>query len=530
MISKPFKIRVYLTMPRERQVPNSQALDAIILGQQQRTVLEATNYIYISKCRVMTKILDEMEDQIREEALELDENGNAKEHIGAAHGVLQLKLPISVATAQRLFAAISVDITLPKVRSRQEPEEDLDADEDEEEQSVNPEQAHNPARLLKTVTTQTYQNYKSALKWWHEHNDPEGKAKIGCTWPSEVNREVTAQIKSYKRDVGQKKRAGIMSQKEGKEGFNLMGYITLCKYFNIMVPIGHTSPWMEGIFAQLFTKLSVNTIGRSDNIDDLLLRNIDWENDSMTIMFGNTKADIEGESTGEKKRLYANPFLPEICVILGLAIYTWCKYRSSDGLIHLFDGGDQNKRYYRHMIRALKDIPAHIDMGCKRGDIGTHSSRKFAESTSVNKIDGPSKTMVCLRAGQSVGRTQDCYMKAEQDGDSLVGRTVAQLKFDADQFDILPPHFGLVTLESLNQFGWSNILPWYNAFPAQFKRCVPFLFASLVYHFHNGNLEKLIAPGHPLFSQPIFTNRNLINSLKDRTKLCLSTHIVPTHE
>ena len=103
MISKPFKIRVYLTMPRERQVPNSQALDAIILGQQQRTVLEATNYIYISKCRVMTKILDEMEDQIREEALELDENGNAKEHIGAAHGVLQLKLLISVATAQRLF-------------------------------------------------------------------------------------------------------------------------------------------------------------------------------------------------------------------------------------------------------------------------------------------------------------------------------------------------------------------------------------------------------------------------------------------
>lgn len=42
--------------------------------------------------------------------------------------------------------------------------------------------------------------------------------------------------------------------------------------------------------------------------------------------------------------------------------------------------------------------------------VGTHSNRKFAESTSVSRIDGPSRTQVCLRAGQGVGRTQDCYM------------------------------------------------------------------------------------------------------------------------
>jgi len=38
------------------RVRTVEALDAIAAGQQQRTVLEDTNKIYISKCRVMTKI------------------------------------------------------------------------------------------------------------------------------------------------------------------------------------------------------------------------------------------------------------------------------------------------------------------------------------------------------------------------------------------------------------------------------------------------------------------------------------------
>jgi hypothetical protein len=56
--------------------------------------------------------------------------------------------------------------------------------------------------------------------------------------------------------------------------------------------VGHQFGWMEGVFAQLFTKLSVNTIGRSDNIDDLLVQNV-----ALTIVFSNTKSDIEVEAT-----------------------------------------------------------------------------------------------------------------------------------------------------------------------------------------------------------------------------------------
>jgi hypothetical protein len=199
------------------------------------------------------------------------------------------------------------------------------------------------------------------------------------------------------------------------------------------------------------------------------------------------------------------------------------------GARHLFDGSDQNKRYYNILMHAMASIPADIDLGCARADIGTHSNRKFAETTSASKIDGPSRTQVCLRAGQSVGRSQDCYMFSEEDGDSLVGRTVAQLKFDADEFDVLPCHFGTATLHELHTYGWDRILDGYNNYPQSYQRVIHFLFASLVYHYFKGDLERLYPVGHPIYAQRIFTNRTLLETLRDKVILvhsnCSDTHM-----
>ena len=48
-------------------------------------------------------------------------------------------------------------------------------------------------------------------------------------------------------------------------------------------------------------------------------------------------------------------------------------------------------------------------------------------------------------------------MYSEPDGDALVGRTVAQLKLDADEFDVIAPHFGTKTLQELHTYGWNLI-------------------------------------------------------------------------
>ena len=113
--------------------------------------------------------------------------------------------------------------------------------------------------------TVTYQNYKSALKWWHTFHCPQ-LGKEGSPWPDDVDDALIKDIASYKRDVGVKKRNGIMKQKEGKLPYNLFGYITFNQHFYQMKPVGKQFTWNEGIFAALFIKLLVNTIGRSDTI------------------------------------------------------------------------------------------------------------------------------------------------------------------------------------------------------------------------------------------------------------------------
>ena len=156
--------------------------------------------------RAMTKILNDNPD-LRGDALELAADGTALEHIGSAKGVYKLKLPVTVNTIRRLFAAISVDPTLVKKKRRvgagvaaastaeaEEADEPLDGD------------SMNPGLNIETVKAQTYQNYKSALKWWVELEDITGRDKQASTWPPDVDLVVAQQIKAYKRDVGVKKR------------------------------------------------------------------------------------------------------------------------------------------------------------------------------------------------------------------------------------------------------------------------------------------------------------------------------------
>ena len=51
--------------------------------------------------------------------------------------------------------------------------------------------------------------------------------------------------------------------------------------------------------------------------------------------------------------------------------------------------------------------------------------------------------------------------------------------------------------------GWNNILPDYDNYPESFKRVVPFLLASLVYH--QDWIRSTFSRKHPIFNQEIFT-------------------------
>ena len=138
---------------RNRVIYDAARLDAIVSGQRRRTCMDVSSKGYLCKMKVMTEILNEMDFVIRDEAFELNEDRTAKMHTGEAAKICMLRLPISLNTAKRLFAAISVDETLPKRKKRviYVEEEEEEEEEEEIEQGVEIIDDTNPGATLETV-------------------------------------------------------------------------------------------------------------------------------------------------------------------------------------------------------------------------------------------------------------------------------------------------------------------------------------------------------------------------------------------
>jgi hypothetical protein len=138
---------------------NREQLNQVIHGQSERNILEKSKKTYLSKCKVMTKLLNNCEEDIRLQSLDLDINGNCQFHTGLAAGVMMLKMPMEEEVAKILFALISVDDTLPRKKKdnieRVEEGEDVLNDDREDENSM-----LDIGKNKVTVTAQTYQNYK----------------------------------------------------------------------------------------------------------------------------------------------------------------------------------------------------------------------------------------------------------------------------------------------------------------------------------------------------------------------------------
>jgi hypothetical protein len=111
-------------------------------------------------------------------------------------------------------------------------------------------------------------------------------------------------------------------------------------------------------------------------------------------------------------------------------------------------------------------------------------------------------------------------MFSEPDGDALVGRTVAQLDFSPDQFDVLPLHFTKKGIEIIQGVGWNTIITDWGLYPNNFKtNVIPFLAACLIYHYREEHLQKYLPSRHPIFAQVIFTNVALYDQLKNEVVL-----------
>ena len=120
---------------------------------------------------------------------------------------------------------------------------------------------------------------------------------------------------------------------------------------------------------------------------------------------------------------------------------------------------------------------------------------------------------VYLRAGWSLGNTQDRYIFSGPGGDETVGRVVCGLPVNDTAFCALPPHFTLSDLEVIKEsVGWESVVENYDKYPASFKHVIHYLVASIV--FHDSYLQQTLPESHMLFNSKLYTHEVCIGGVR----------------
>jgi hypothetical protein len=131
---------------------------------------------------------------------------------------------------------------------------------------------------------------------------------------------------------------------EGKEPLPFDVYRAICKWL-----LEEGNP--ESIFGHYFLMTTWNCMCRSRNTVHVHLEHMGWENDAMTpIQFAHLKTDQEGKDDGYKQHLYANPDIPEICVISLIAHYCMAFPGTKTG--YIFASGSQYDQFHKLLGRG----------------------------------------------------------------------------------------------------------------------------------------------------------------------------------
>jgi hypothetical protein len=260
---------------------------------------------------------------------------------------------------------------------------------------------------------------------------------------------------------------------EGKKPLPFALYKMLCGW---LVAEGSK----ESIFAWSFLTLTWNLICRSKNTVNVHKSHMSWENDSLTIQFAHSKTDMTGSQESYKRHIYGNPQNPVICPILALTCYlATTPTRGAPG--KLFNGTSQYERFRKQLQSLVDEHSEEIrGMGIDPQDLGVHSIRKGAATYVCSGTTcAPSIAAVCNRAGWTMGRVKDTYIRYESAMDEYVGRMVCGLDINSSKFSVSPPHFLPQSVESRVGADLSGVFPF--PITTEHRLLLKFCYATMVY-------------------------------------------------
>ena len=258
---------------------------------------------------------------------------------------------------------------------------------------------------------------------------------------------------------------------------------------------------------------------------------IDWSGDATTIQFAHSKTDREGQDAGNKRHVYANPFMPAICPVLSIAQYFAANPDKESG--RLFSGGKQYDRFRKLLGRIVEKHSKEIRrMDIDPKDLGVHSIRKGAAAYCCNgTTSGVSFASVCNCAGWSMGGIKDHYLQYDSAGDQVCGRTVTGLEVTSYRYSVSQPHFKNVRSSTTNSTSATPnkstcteeedidaaIETTFGEIPERWQMLARYFLASLL--FHSEYLDKTMHKSSLVRGSSVF-RREVFDCVRDCVLTC----------
>ena len=297
---------------------------SILAGLNDRKIKSRTANNYIGHVRSMQNVVLANSNQFDTNMFHYEEDGNPMVHPNS-RGLFRWVQPPTLTNVRQLFAFLTVDAGIARTCPTVEEAIDEVVDEAVNEavnENIDPE---NPMSDKATMSSGTFGNYTSAFKWWMKLKS-EKMDKEATFLDGEIIQGMKEIFTAYKHDIGDKKSRGVMKAQEGKDPFSKEGIIRLYLHLCKLRPDGNKLKWSQIIFANLYVRLQVATIGRTDNIGNALRNCLGWAEDALTMSFITTKSDRDGVKTNELKHIFAS-IESYMDVILSFAVYPrWRKW------------------------------------------------------------------------------------------------------------------------------------------------------------------------------------------------------------
>jgi len=337
--------------------------------------------------------------------------------------------------------------------------------------------------------------------------------------------DMKAFIKTFKKEKANAKSEGKCDENDADEiPFTL--FEAICRW---AIQSGSLMLWA-------FTVVQWNIMGRSVNVDPLGFHNFsrDGGSDCICITLDKNKTDQAGENVSPKT-CYANPGNPTVCINLALACYLCVNrdiFNHKSDKVFRKKGKDRSASAtycigLKKLVSSCAEYAAYVLQYCRLGHFHPHGTRKGAATfVTTNTMDPPPIPSILRRGEWFMGKVLEVYWKWSKIGDTYLGRCIAGLDPDSDNFDVLPPHFILGYEHALKDESIKEAMeicfgPILKAWGDKCGLAGIFLLllASIVYHSEFLLQHTAEKSAHPFLDIPILQRTELLEKLRSLVTL-----------